>query len=169
MRTTKAVPGDEAAYVSRAPITWTQAHRIESRRRCYELAATQDIHPTVLLATYASAESMRLVLRALGLDPARVAREIRRVDGLATGRLVRVTVWRGRATYLLGAGSTTIDDRDRTAHVDDSPVKGGVCTQQRRGCGGEIVRMSKIETIFVRSDMQERGIAEQAWLTLVFS
>ena len=82
------------------PITWTEAHRIEARRRCYEIAAVMaeslpDWQPGALIASYGSAESMRLVLRAMGCDPARIARELRRVDGLATGRLVRVVVWRG--------------------------------------------------------------------------
>ena len=109
------------------PITWTEAHRIEARRRCYEIAAVMaeslpDWQPGALIASYGSAESMRLVLRAMGCDPARIARELRRVDGLATGRLVRTVRWRVRTVYPASAGSThdmlDRDEAQRCAVVD---------------------------------------------------
>lgn len=50
----------------------------------------------------------------------------------------------------------------------DSSITGGVCTQQRRGCSGEISKMNDTEADFVRRTMARRDIGEQAWLTLVF-
>lgn len=52
---------------------------------------------------------------------------------------------------------------------DDGKIKGGVCTQQRRGCDGEIARMTDEEAGRIRCVMALRGMSEQAWLTLVFS
>lgn len=51
----------------------------------------------------------------------------------------------------------------------ESNIAEGVCTQQRRGCSGEISKMSADEADFVRRTMARRGIGEQAWLTLVFA
>lgn len=52
---------------------------------------------------------------------------------------------------------------------DTGTVTGGVCTQQRRGCSGEIEQMSSSEATETRLLMTARGIQEQPWLTLVFS
>lgn len=49
-----------------------------------------------------------------------------------------------------------------------SGIEGGVCTQQRRGCTGEIEKMEQRERVLVRAFMASRGIQEQPWLTLVF-
>lgn len=48
-------------------------------------------------------------------------------------------------------------------------ITGGVCTQQRRGCAGEIAQMNEEEAVAVRANMASRGIREQPWLTLVFA
>lgn len=50
---------------------------------------------------------------------------------------------------------------------DDGNIKGGVCTQQRRGCAGELVRMSDAEAEGTRALLGRVGVAAQAWLTLV--
>lgn len=51
---------------------------------------------------------------------------------------------------------------------EDGKIKGGVCTQQRRGCRGEITKMDEGEAARSRELLAERGITEQPWLTLVF-
>ena len=51
---------------------------------------------------------------------------------------------------------------------DDGKIKGGVCTQQRRGCRGEISKMDAEEAARVRGVLAERRLVEQPWLTLVF-
>lgn len=48
-------------------------------------------------------------------------------------------------------------------------ITGGVCTQERRGCKGEIEKMSETEARDVRATMAARDISEQPWLTLVFA
>jgi hypothetical protein len=48
-------------------------------------------------------------------------------------------------------------------------INGGVCTQQRRGCGGELSKMTPEEAHTVRATMAAKGISEQPWLTLVFA
>lgn len=54
--------------------------------------------------------------------------------------------------------------------IPDTPdIAGGVCTQKRRGCMGEIVKMGEREARDVRATMVTRGIREQPWLTLVFA
>lgn len=52
---------------------------------------------------------------------------------------------------------------------EDANVESGVCTQQSRGCAGEIARMGEVEALGVRTLMEHRGIREQPWLTLVFA
>jgi hypothetical protein len=47
-------------------------------------------------------------------------------------------------------------------------IKGGVCTQQSRGCKGNLKRMTAEEAADVRVTLEARGIGEQPWLTLVF-
>lgn len=79
---------------------WTDAHRMEALRRTYELAAelaalsTEQGRIEGLLggAHVIAADGIDRWaedLRDAGFDVARVDREVRRVDGLATGRLVR--------------------------------------------------------------------------------
>lgn len=48
-------------------------------------------------------------------------------------------------------------------------IDGGVCTQEKRGCKGEIERMTEQEARAVRDIIRGRGIREQPWLTLVFA
>jgi hypothetical protein len=83
---------------------WSEAHAREARRRTYELAAelagddrggaawlfVADVRES---ASYRGEELWR---ESLGshFDPARVNAEVRRVRGLAEGRIVRETVWR---------------------------------------------------------------------------
>lgn len=50
-----------------------------------------------------------------------------------------------------------------------SNITGGVCTQQKRGCAGEIAALGEEEEAEVRALMLTRGIREQPWLTLVFA
>lgn len=84
-------------------IKWTEAHRREARARLYQIAAEMLIaglawsHAVDVAMDGSAAVSepgFRACLRHYGeFDPARIDREVRRVDGLATGRLVRETVW----------------------------------------------------------------------------
>lgn len=50
-----------------------------------------------------------------------------------------------------------------------SNITGGVCTQQKRGCAGEISKMDVGQAALAREVLSDRGIAEQPWLTLVFA
>lgn len=50
----------------------------------------------------------------------------------------------------------------------NSGVDGGVCTQQRRGCEGEIEAMSDEEAAEARRAVVEARVPEQPWLTLIF-
>lgn len=47
-------------------------------------------------------------------------------------------------------------------------VTGGVCTQQARGCKGELVKLGDVAAQTVRDKLAARGHREQPWLTLVF-
>lgn len=94
--------------MSREPIEWTEAHKREAERRTYEIAA--NLSPCEPLAAHNLARGANecaerasawrgLLLVALSSLPdadvlrvsARIDRETRRVDALATGRLVRET------------------------------------------------------------------------------
>jgi len=75
---------------------WTNEHRCEAARRAYEIAATIDEPRARALALdymwgTLNEANYREVLRAAGLDAPRIAREVRRLRGLAEGRLVRTT------------------------------------------------------------------------------
>jgi len=48
-------------------------------------------------------------------------------------------------------------------------VTGGVCTQQARGCRGEITKLGAVRAETVRSVIAARGVVEQPWLTLIFA
>lgn len=87
------------------PIEWTDAHRREALRRTYEIAADlvsqgREDDAESLAARACDSESQPAWEASLyvGDGPAlpeeHIDREVRRVDALATGRLVRETVWR---------------------------------------------------------------------------
>lgn len=107
---------------------WTEAHEAERHRRTYEIAATlrpveavamvrHDFHGSIGEAGW------RRVLDGAGLDPARIDREVRRVRGLARGRLMRETWWR--------VGLCWYADRDRAK-------------QERRDMGAPMFRVTRI-------------------------
>ena len=82
------------------PIEWTEAHRREALRRTCELAAVAvdvwvalNVVPGDLTTSNRWAEHLSF---RLGFDADRVAREVRRVDRLARGLLVRESGWAGR-------------------------------------------------------------------------
>jgi hypothetical protein len=89
---------------------WDERHRREALRRTYEIAAEMAYEGRHRFAwwiqpsgdsgqelEYSSEQEWRDLLKGedrstgSGLDAARIDREVRRVDGLATGRLVRET------------------------------------------------------------------------------
>jgi hypothetical protein len=47
-------------------------------------------------------------------------------------------------------------------------VTGGVCTQQDRGCAGEIGALDETTAALVRAKLPSLGYKERPWLTLVF-
>lgn len=61
---------------------------------------------------------------------------------------------------------------DRCASTVFIPIaakaKGGVCTQQAKGCQGKLVKLDGESAALVRAKLVEIGMAEQPWLTLVF-
>ena len=80
---------------------WTAKHKREAMRRTYEIAATIDARRADDIARAASwgAECERRYrdnLSAAGLDAQRIERDVRRVRGLAEGRLVREVTWHVR-------------------------------------------------------------------------
>lgn len=92
--------------MAKKPIEWTGAHRREAKARLCEVAAMlarADVAKYAVEGTSnggsAQEDMFRRALRyaaSYGAD-IDVAREVRRVDGLATGRLVRVVTWRGES------------------------------------------------------------------------
>lgn len=80
---------------------WTKAHQREAGVRTYELAGELEreghnngLAYSLACCTGTREDEFRSALRAAGFDPARISREVRRVDALATGRLVRSQWWR---------------------------------------------------------------------------
>lgn len=47
-------------------------------------------------------------------------------------------------------------------------IKGGVCTQEARGCKGEIAPLGELRARTVRNVIAARGLEERPWLTLIF-
>lgn len=82
---------------------WTERHRAEALRRTYEIIAEQaDRSPagrreqTVRVDVGSEDEWVDCLGWVLDIDdPARIDREVRRVRGLAEGRLVRWQGWQG--------------------------------------------------------------------------
>ena len=80
---------------------WGEAHRREALRRTYEIAAEMVGEGRCDPADRAAANAMQMVVEEIGfrgllvnwigLDPARIDREVARVRALAEGRLVRET------------------------------------------------------------------------------
>ena len=75
---------------------WTTKHAREAQRRAYEIAATLPEREGRALALdaewgAASERYYRSALDTAGLDEPRIEREVRRLRGLAEGRLVRTT------------------------------------------------------------------------------
>lgn len=83
------------------PITWTPAHDREAAARLHELAAKAIVERAgarhalrigTLIAAPTRGE-LESVLESADFTPAEIRREVRRVDGLATGRLLRLESW----------------------------------------------------------------------------
>lgn len=120
---------------------WTEAHRREALRRTHEIAA--EVSPEApanaeRLALCAHAwtvneKKWRSLLRMpghAGLDPARIDREVRRVRGLAEGRLVREP-----ARWAL---------RFRDGARIERPTREGIDRVHDDYTGGVIVRITRI-------------------------
>ena len=126
-------------------IEWTEAHRREALRRCYELAAelAAETRATLLADTLARAAlgacrglgRFSALLVTVGHDAARIERELRRVDGLATGRLVR-EVW----YCIRWRGSDDLFGRSQSRA--DAEVS--VMRERPRGARDCIVRVTRI-------------------------
>ena len=126
-------------------IEWTGAHKREALRRSYELAAELSAvdRSTLLADTLARAAlgacrdlgRFSALLSTVGYDAARIERELRRVDGLATGRLVREVWycirWRG-SDDLFGRSQSRAD------------AEASVMRERPRGARGCIVRVTRI-------------------------
>lgn len=94
--------------MSKKKIKWTDAHRREALRRTYEIAAEFVAAESARRAAYLviDAHSYAAIeqdwredladTRGPAFDAARIDREVQRVHALATGRLVRETLWQSR-------------------------------------------------------------------------
>lgn len=60
-----------------------------------------------------------------------------------------------------------ICDACGTAVFTPARINGGVCTQQSRGCGGELALLSDRYAAMVRALVARKGLREQPWLTLI--
>lgn len=104
--------------MKRKPIVWTEAHRREATARQCEIAAEMYRTGKDTDANYLGdcpsvdadeERGWRAALGEVGLDAARIEAEVRRVDGLATGRLVRETF------FLAGRGGEVYQRREDAA------------------------------------------------------
>lgn len=84
--------------------TWGEAHRREATRRTYEIAAElasgdeeDDAFAVACSIRWCDTEARWRDMLDPVLSPARISREVRRVDGLTTGRLVRETAYAVRS------------------------------------------------------------------------
>ncbi|HSM93421.1 MAG TPA: hypothetical protein VLT47_11095 [Anaeromyxobacteraceae bacterium] len=105
-----------------APKPWTEAHRQEALRRTYELAAEiADVNdrrnggPWIARHAFANVfdEQRWRGLLSSTFDAARIEREVRRVRGIAEGRLVREKGYR----YEIRQGAYWLGSR---AHREDA-------------------------------------------------
>lgn len=136
-------------------LEWTVAHRREARSRLYQIAAEMMLagvpetggrrrrwkpgkNPNALIGLYHRCESEREFRSAMEWDtkfkPARIDREVRRVDALATGRLVRETVWQARHV----GGTSPLAECDTRAALGEWVGRGYIAAKPR------IVRVARI-------------------------
>lgn len=94
---------------------WTEAHRREARARLYEIAAERVRTTGRESSSYSMREEagFRYALeREFEFDPARIEREVRRVRGLAEGRLVRESRVESRSTCTECDGTGYVADEE---------------------------------------------------------
>lgn len=130
--------------MSTKPKPWTAKHKAEAQRRTYEIAATLNPLPAIDLAQAAlwGAQCERRYrdnLSNAGFDAPRIEREVRRLRGLAEGRLVRETAWRVRYLAHAGAfGSVTVDlTREEAMSARDR-------MRSESGWDGVVVRVERV-------------------------
>jgi hypothetical protein len=46
-------------------------------------------------------------------------------------------------------------------------INGGVCTQQAKGCTGQLTKLEPAAAKALRALLERRGLREQPWLTLI--
>ncbi|HSN16444.1 MAG TPA: hypothetical protein VLT61_17550 [Anaeromyxobacteraceae bacterium] len=116
---------------------WGPKHSLESDARSMEIAAelrrAGNVSASYGLACAPSAteSDFRRSIGAAGLGPARIDREVRRVRGLAEGRLVRETGWRG-----------TSRDGSTLAWTQDPAT-----ARRWRETGARVVRVTRIRKV----------------------
>lgn len=104
-------------------IEWTETHQREAESRCYELAAnlrrTGAVDHAITLVVRASIMcrtrgGFEAILRDAWIGTDCVPRVVRRVDGLATGRLERTITWHVRGVGSHGASAPLERDAARS-------------------------------------------------------